>query len=130
MPPSPFANPMQLFAAAEAGGQVRARPRLRGHDHRRGTRPSRDQFLTVNLAPSTLEASEFSSGAILAILARHEFAPDRLIIELTEHHPLRDLERARSRMAAFRRAGVRFAAEDIAPAMPASGCSRRSSLTC
>jgi EAL domain-containing protein (putative c-di-GMP-specific phosphodiesterase class I) len=72
-----------------------------------------DQFLTVNLAPSTLEASEFSSGALLAVLARHEFAPDRLIIELTEHQPLRDLERARSRMAAFRRAGVRFAADDI-----------------
>ena len=114
MPPSPFANPMQLFAAAEAGGQVTKLDLACVDTILEGARGlPEDQFLTVNLAPSTLEASEFSSGAILAILARHEFAPDRLIIELTEHHPLRDLERARSRMAAFRRAGVRFAADDI-----------------
>ena len=114
LPPAPFANPMQLFAAAEAGGQVTNLDLACVDTIVAGARglPA-DQFLTVNLAPSTLEASEFSSGAILAILARHEFAPERLIIELTEHQPLHDLERARSRMAAFRRAGVRFAADDI-----------------
>ena len=52
-------------------------------------------------------------GALLAILARHEFPPDRLVIELTERQPLNDVERARSRVEAFRRAGVRFAVDDI-----------------
>jgi diguanylate cyclase (GGDEF)-like protein len=114
MPPAPFATPMQLFAAAEAGGHVTALDLACVDTIVAGARElPADQLLTVNLAPSTLEASEFSSGALLAILARHEFSPDRLIIELTEHHPLRDLDRARSRMAAFRRAGVRFAADDI-----------------
>ena len=114
MPPAPFATPMQLFAAAEAGGQVTELDLACVDTIVAGARElPADQFLTVNLAPSTLEASEFSSGALLAVLARHEFAPERLIIELTEHQPLRDLERARSRMAAFRRAGVRFAADDI-----------------
>jgi diguanylate cyclase (GGDEF)-like protein len=114
LPPAPFATPAQLFAAAEAGGHVTNLDLACVDTIVAGARglPA-DQFLTVNLAPSTLEASEFSSGAVLAILERHEFAPDRLIIELTEHQPLNDLERARSRMAAFRRAGVRFAADDI-----------------
>ena len=112
--PAPFATPAQLFAAAEAGGQV-TKLDLACIDTivagARGLPP--DQFLSINLAPSTLEASEFSSGALLAIFARHEFAADRVIIELTEHQPLNDLERARARMAACRRAGVRFAADDI-----------------
>jgi diguanylate cyclase (GGDEF)-like protein len=114
LPPAPFATPLQLFAAAEAGGHV-ARLDLACVDtivSGAGSLPA-DQFLSVNLAPSTLEASEFSSGALLSILARHGFSPDRLVIELTEHQPIHDLERARSRMAAFRRAGVRFAADDI-----------------
>ena len=115
MPPAPFANPSQPVRRSRGRRSGHeARPRLRGHDRGRRTGPAAtDQFLTVNLAPSTLEASEFSTGAILAILARHEFSPDRLIVELTEHQPLRDLERARSRMAAFRRAGIRVAADDI-----------------
>ena len=114
LPPAPFATPLQLFAAAEAGGHVTNLDLACVEAIVAGARglPA-DQFLTVNLTPSTLEASEFSSGALLAILARHEFAPDRLLIEITERQPLNDLERARSRVDAFRRAGVRFAADDI-----------------
>jgi diguanylate cyclase (GGDEF)-like protein len=112
--PAPFSTPLQLFAAAEAGGNVTALDLACVDTIIAGARrlPA-DQFLTINLAPSTLVASEFSSGALLAILARHEFAADRLIIELTERQSLTDLDRARSRMDAFRRAGVRFAADDI-----------------
>jgi diguanylate cyclase (GGDEF)-like protein len=114
LPPAPFATPAQLFAAAEAGGNVTNLDLACVDTIVAGARglPA-EQFLTINLMPSTLEASEFSSGALLAILARHEFEPDRLIIELTEREPLNDLDRARSRMDAFRRAGVRFAADDI-----------------
>ena len=72
-----------------------------------------DQFLSLNLSPPTLEASEFSSGALLAILARYAFPPERLIVELTERQQLYDLDRARSRLEACRRAGIRFAADDI-----------------
>ena len=72
-----------------------------------------DQFLSLNLSPPTLEASEFSSGALLAILARYAFPPERLIVELTERQQLHDLDRARSRLEACRRAGIRFAADDI-----------------
>jgi diguanylate cyclase (GGDEF)-like protein len=114
LPPSPFPNPAQLFAAAEAGGHVTQLDLACIDTIVAGARglPA-DQFLTINLAPATLEASEFSSGTLLAILSRHAFEPNRVIIELTEHQPLRNLERARSRIAACRRAGIRFAADDI-----------------
>ena len=114
LPPSPFGTPAQLFAAAEAGGLV-TRLDLACIDAivAGARRLPPDQFLTLNLSPSTLEASEFSSGALLAILHRHEFAPDRLVVELTEHQPLTDLHRARGRMEAMRRSGIRFAADDI-----------------
>jgi EAL domain-containing protein (putative c-di-GMP-specific phosphodiesterase class I) len=112
--PSPFANPLQLFAAAEASGQV-TRLDLACIDAivAGAQRLPADLFLTVNLTPATLVASEFSSGALLAILARYGFAADRLVVEITERQPLADVEVARGRIEACRRAGVRFAADDI-----------------
>ena len=112
--PSPFTTPAQLFAAAEAGGHVRKLDLACIDTIVGGARDlPPDRFLSINLSPSTLEASEFSSGALLAILARHGFAPDRVVIELTEHQQLNDLDLARARMSACRRAGMRFAADDI-----------------
>ena len=113
--PSPFATPAQLFTAAEVAGQG-TRLDLTCIDTivaGAAQRLPMDQFLTVNLSPTTLVSSEFSTGALLAILSRYEFAPERLIVELTEHHPLRELDVARARMAACRRAGIQFAADDI-----------------
>lgn len=112
--PAPFADPGSLFAAAEAGGQVAAldltciEMMVAGA----GRLPS-DQFLSVNLSPRTLEAPEFTSAGLLGILARHGFAPERLVIELTETQALGDLERIRMRLANLRRAGIRLAADDL-----------------
>lgn len=112
--PAPFANPSQLFAAAEAGGRTTKLDLACVDAIVSGARTlPAEHFLTVNLAPSTLEDPEFSSGGLLAILDRYGLPPDRLIVELTERQPLRDLELCRTRMAACRRAGIRFAADDI-----------------
>ncbi len=112
--PAPFANPTALFAAAEATGRLTALDLACIETIVAGARrlPA-DQFLSLNLSPPTLEASEFSSGALLAILARYGFPAERLVVELTERQQLYDLDRARSRLEACRRAGVRFAADDI-----------------
>lgn len=112
--PAPFASPADLFAAAETSGRVTALDLACIDIIVAGARdlPS-DQFLSLNLSPATLEATEFSSGALLGILARHAFPPQRLIVELTERQQLHDLDRARSRMAACRAHGIRFAADDI-----------------
>jgi EAL domain-containing protein (putative c-di-GMP-specific phosphodiesterase class I) len=114
VPPAPFADPPALLAAAEATGRLTALDLacIETIVAGAGALPA-DAFLSLNLSPPTIEASEFSSGALLAILARHGFPPDRLVVELTERQQLHDLDRVRSRIEACRRAGTRFAADDI-----------------
>jgi len=81
VPPAPFADPVALFAAAEATGQLTALDLACIEVIVEGAcgLPA-DQFLSLNLSPPTLEASEFSSGALLAILARYGFPPHRLVV--------------------------------------------------
>lgn len=114
VPPAPFADPLALFEAAEAGGRLTALD-LACVDlivaGARGLPP--DQFLSINLSPPTLEAPEFSATALLSILARHNFPPHRVVIELTERQALIDPSRVRQRIDACRQAGIRFAADDI-----------------
>ena len=114
VPPAPFADPAALLAAAETTGRLTALDMacIETIVSGAGALPD-DAFLTLNLSPPTLEASEFSSGALLAILARHSVPPERLVVELTERQQLHDPGRARSRIDACRRAGIRFAADDI-----------------
>ena len=114
VPPAPYADPASLFAAAEASGHVvpldlacvevivAAAAKL-----------PRELFLSVNMSPRTVEAPEFSAPAMLNILARYDFPPERLIIELTEHQPIGDLERVRHKLDACRSAGMRMAADDL-----------------
>lgn len=114
VPPAPFANPAELFAAAENGGRLTTLDLACIESIVAGASSlPADQFLTVNLSPATIEAPEFSSGALIGILARHGLAPSRVVIELTERQDLHDPDRVRSRMATMRRAGIRFAADDI-----------------
>jgi len=86
MPPSPYPDPASLFAAAEESGHVVA---LDLACVEAIVAAARDlpvaYFLSVNLSPRTIEAPEFTTAAMLSILARHAFGPDRLVIELTEH---------------------------------------------
>lgn len=114
VPPAPFANPAELFAAAEASGRLTALDLACVEAIVAGatTLPS-DQFLSLNLSPPTVEAPEFSAATLLGILARHGFPPTRLVVELTEHQVIHDPERVRARLATCRAAGVRFAADDI-----------------
>jgi diguanylate cyclase (GGDEF)-like protein len=114
VPPAPFDDPAALFGAAEASGRLTALDLACIETivkAARGLAPER--FLSLNLSPPTFEASEFSSGALLAILARHGFPPERVVVELTERQQLHDPDRVRARVEACRRAGIRFAADDI-----------------
>ncbi len=112
--PAPFAEPASLFAAAESGGHLTALDLACIEILVAGAeRLAAGQFLSVNLSPRTLEAPEFSSAALLGILGRHAFPPERLIVELTEHQAIEDVNRARIKFESLRRAGVRLAADDI-----------------
>ena len=114
IPPAPYPDPTSMFWAAEQSGHVvpldlacmetivAAAAKL-----------PKELFLSVNMSPRTIEAPEFTAPGILNILARYDFPPERLVIELTEHQPIDDLERVRSKLATCRTAGIRLAADDL-----------------
>jgi diguanylate cyclase (GGDEF)-like protein len=113
-PPAPFADPAALFAAAAAGGRLSALDLACIETIVAGAAElPADQFLSLNISPPTIEAPEFSSPGLLAILGRHGFPPHRLVIELTEQQAIHDAGRVRERLDVLRRAGVRIAADDI-----------------
>jgi diguanylate cyclase (GGDEF)-like protein len=114
VPPAPYADPTSLFAAAEASGHVVQLDLacVEAIVAAAASMPT-ELFLSVNMSPRTIEASEFSAPAMLNILARYDFAPERLVIELTEHQPIADLERVRHKLDVCRSAGMRLAADDL-----------------
>jgi diguanylate cyclase (GGDEF)-like protein len=114
VPPAPYADPTSLFAAAEASGHLVALDLacVEAIVAAAAGLPN-DMFLSVNLSPRTVEAPEFSTPALLSILSRHGFAPERLVIELTEQQPIVDIEQVRHKLDSCRGAGMRLAADDL-----------------
>ena len=113
-PPSPFANPQELFAAAEADGRTLALDLLCVELLVAGAASLRaDQFLSVNLSPRSVEAPEFGVGTLLNIVRRNGFPAERLVVELTEHVSISDMPRVREKLDACRRVGIRIAADDL-----------------
>jgi diguanylate cyclase (GGDEF)-like protein len=112
--PAPFDGPTALFAAASASGHLVALDMSCVEAIAAGAENLPDEwFLSINLFPATVEAPEFSSTALLGILARHRIAPARVVLELTEQQPLDDVERVRTKLEACRSAGIRLAADDV-----------------
>jgi diguanylate cyclase (GGDEF)-like protein len=112
--PAPFADPGSLFAAAAASGHLVALDMTCVETIVAGAAGlAPGIFLSVNLSPATVEAAEFSTAALLSILTRHGFPPERLLIELTEQQPVTDLERVRLKLDTCRGAGIRLAADDV-----------------
>ncbi|MDP9273644.1 MAG: EAL domain-containing protein [Chloroflexota bacterium] len=112
--PAPFADAPSLFAAAAQSGHLAALEMTCVELQVAGARDlPADQFLSVNLSPAVIEAPEFSAASLISILTRHAFAADRLVLELTEHQPIGDIERVRTKLDACRRAGIRLAADDL-----------------
>ena len=111
---SSFPHAGALFDAAEIAGRVHDLDRaalavvLRGA-HRLDAGVS----LSVNISPRTLESAEFSATTFLAILRRHEIAPGRIVLELTEREAIRDAARLNLALIGVQNAGVRVAADDV-----------------
>jgi diguanylate cyclase (GGDEF)-like protein len=112
--PAPYTDPASLFAAAEASGHlVPLDMACVEAIVAAGAKLPSDLFLSVNLSPRTVEAPEFNVAAMLSILARHRFPPDRIVLELTEHQPIHDMEQVRHKLDACRGSGMRLAADDL-----------------
>jgi diguanylate cyclase (GGDEF)-like protein len=115
LPESGFADPGSLFAAAEAVG------RTVELDHvcvetavaHGGSVIAREQLLSVNLSPRTIEAPQFSIEWITDILERHGMDPGRLVIEVTEHQNIEDMPRLQRNLVALQKVGIRVAIDDV-----------------
>lgn len=114
IPPAPYPDPTSMFWAAEQSGHVVPLDLACMETIvAAAAKMPKELFLSVNMSPRTIESPEFSAPAMLNILARYDFPPERLVIELTEHQPIDDLERVRSKLATCRTAGIRLAADDL-----------------
>ncbi len=113
-PDSGFTDPATMFAAAESVGRTVELDLTCLHAVVAGAHAMpANQLLTINISPRTLEAPHFSTDALLAILARYSFRPERIVVELTEREKVEDNSRLQSVLAALKRAGVRIAADDV-----------------
>ncbi|HUQ43256.1 MAG TPA: bifunctional diguanylate cyclase/phosphodiesterase [Candidatus Limnocylindria bacterium] len=111
---SAFPHTGALFDAAEIAGRVADLDRAALDVVLRGARSLKETMsLSVNISPRTLEASEFSAAAFLAILRRNGMSPGRVVLELTERETIRDPDRLRNVLLGVQNAGVRVAADDV-----------------
>jgi diguanylate cyclase (GGDEF)-like protein len=112
--PAPFGDPGSLFAAATSSGHLVDLDLACLETIVAGaSQLPAGAFLSVNLSPATVEAPEFSTAALLSILARHALPPERLVLELTEQQPVTDVARVRLKLDTCRGAGIRLAADDV-----------------
>jgi EAL domain-containing protein (putative c-di-GMP-specific phosphodiesterase class I) len=114
-PGSGFANPSELFDAAEATGRTVELDLACLEIVAAGAAStmSGDSVLTLNLSPRTLEADDFSAGALVALVRKAGLDPSRIVLELTEREQIEEMERLRRNVAACRGAGFRIAADDV-----------------
>ena len=114
LPGTGFADPGELFAAAEEAGRtveldLACLATVLSSFATLGLPGS----LTINLSPRTLESDEFSVPALLRMLQRNRVDPATVVLELTERESVEDLERLRRAIEACRAAGMRIAADDV-----------------
>ncbi len=114
MPDTGFSDPSTLFAAAEASGRsVELDMACLEVAAAGASGLNREAMLTLNLSPRTLEADDFSAGALVGIVRRAGLEPARVVLELTEREQIEEMERLRRNVAACRAAGFRLAADDV-----------------
>lgn len=113
-PGSGFDDPSALFAVAETTGRSADLDRLCLETVISGAGAlARDQALSLNVSPQTLEAPEFSPPAFAGALRAADIDPGRVVLELTERQAVHDIERLRRRLVACQAQGIRVAIDDV-----------------
>jgi diguanylate cyclase (GGDEF)-like protein len=114
LPGSGFADPSEMFAAAESVGRtVELDLACLTASISAFARLGLTGSLALNLSPRTLETDEFSVHGLVKILQRHGVNPNRVVIELTEREAVEDMDRLIRAVDACRAAGIRIAADDV-----------------
>jgi diguanylate cyclase (GGDEF)-like protein len=114
MPGSGFADPLELFAAAEAAGRtVELDLASLTASIAAFANLALPGSLTLNISPRTLESDQFSVHALVQLLQRHGVDPGRIVLELTEREAVEEMEQLVRAVEACRAAGMRIAADDV-----------------
>jgi diguanylate cyclase (GGDEF)-like protein len=113
-PSGPLPDAPQLFAAATTTGRTIELDLACLSVVAAGARQlAPEQLLSVNLSPKTLEYRDFETHWLLDDLLRAGIDPRRVIVELTERDPIRDMARLQRNLAHLQQYGVRLAADDV-----------------
>ena len=67
----------------------------------------------VNTLPATMRDPQFRGKALIDFLDRAQVAPDRIVIEITEHLVIENYLMFREELAYFRDLGMSFAVDDV-----------------
>ncbi|PWV60601.1 putative bifunctional diguanylate cyclase/phosphodiesterase [Plasticicumulans acidivorans] len=111
--PAPPCLPGEFVAAAERSGRITDIDRwVVGTAVRRLATDLALPPLAVNVSARSLQQPGFA-GFILHVLALHDVAPRRLLIELTESAVFADIQQARYFIADLQRAGCRVCIDDF-----------------
>jgi diguanylate cyclase (GGDEF)-like protein len=114
MPGSGFADPGELFAAAEAVGRtVELDLACMATSISAFARLALPGSLTLNISPRTLESDDFTVRGLVGLLERHGVAPNRVVLELTERAAIEDMDKLVRAVESCRAAGMRLAADDV-----------------
>lgn len=111
---SPLHAPLKLFEAAERVGRLGELERCCvvsaiANFHRLKL-PGR---LFFNVGPETLLDRDFQYGETQALMRRCGLSHDRIVIEVTEHRPLTELDQIQSAIRHFRAQGFAIALDDL-----------------
>jgi diguanylate cyclase (GGDEF)-like protein len=114
LPGSGFADPGELFAAAETVGRtVELDLACMSAAVASFASLGLPGSLTLNISPRTLGSDEFGVKTLVSLLARHGIEPSRVVLELTERATVDDMERLVRAVGSCRAAGMRLAADDV-----------------
>jgi len=114
MPDAGFSDPGTMFVAAESTDRTVELDMASLETVIAGAGGlGRDQYLSVNLSPRSLETDAFNVFELLSLCRRNDISPDRIVIELTEREAVEDMGRLRVALDALRRQGMRTAADDV-----------------
>jgi EAL domain-containing protein (putative c-di-GMP-specific phosphodiesterase class I) len=108
------ASPAGLIAAAEKSGQISHLDYIMVHAAAAHLSRHRDPALrfAVNISGESIQRPDVVRE-LRAVIAGHEFAPSRLIVEVTESAEIRDIESAARAVSSLRASGVSVSLDDF-----------------
>ncbi|MAT65958.1 MAG: GGDEF domain-containing protein [Gammaproteobacteria bacterium] len=111
---SPWESPLTLLSAAsEAGLLCDLELCCRNLSISRASELGLRGKLFLNVVPDCFQDDSFAHERILEFLDAAGIKPDRIVIEITEQYPLRDIGVARRIVERYRRHGVEIALDDL-----------------